>query len=92
MAFTVKYRMFEVSGLQPADGPPLFRPVELLDGPFHHISQSWEDGRMVVHCHRDEVSPGMPYGPVIHAEADDRPRPTLWVMNEQGATVAKYDL
>jgi hypothetical protein len=50
-----------------------------------------DQGYTVVHAHRDEFAPGYTFGPVKHGEAG-MPRPAVWVMNEHGSTVAKYDL
>jgi hypothetical protein len=50
---------------------------------------------MVVHAHREGGAPGCTWGPVPHEDrapgTQPAPRPTLYVMNESGATVAKYD-
>jgi hypothetical protein len=93
--FTVKYRSFQRSQNQPpADcvaPSALYDEHELIDGPFAMISKELDDGWTVVHAHRDHNSPGVTFGPVKHGEAG-MPRPTVWVMNESGATVAKYDL
>lgn len=94
--FTVKYRAWERADAQPpadATNGPVYSILERLDGPFSEIATRYEDGYLVVSCRRDGGEPGMCYGPVIQPEDDPRmPRPILWVMNEQGATIAKYDL
>lgn len=92
--FTLKYRSYSLAKVQPpADctSGPFYDEHELIDGPFAMISKEMDDGYIVIHAHRDHNSPGMTFGPVKADEAG-KPRPTLWVMNEQGATVAKYDL
>lgn len=93
--FTIKYRTLELAPQQPSDGPSNYTFHEQIHGPFHMVSQEVDsDGHTVVHAHRDDCSPGMMFGPWAPAETagSPRPGPTLWVMNEQGATIAKYDL
>ena len=94
MAFTVKYQRYVPAAAQPADGPVFYSPIQSIDGPFTSIHQEYKDGLLVVYAHRgDEL--GMTYGPVFGTDAPPErqpPRPTLWVMNDQGQTVAKYDL
>jgi hypothetical protein len=97
--FTIKYRQPVLQDAQPANGPAIYTYIESLHGPFDGVSQSYEDGWCVVKAHRghdvaDVTCPGMTFGPVVLDEAagEQRPRPTLWVMNEQGATLAKYNL
>lgn len=67
-----------------------------IDGPYESISTRYEDGYLTVYASRNYLQPGMTYGPVIGPElppgTPQGPRPTLWVMNEAGATIAKYDL
>jgi hypothetical protein len=93
--FTIKYRTYSVSRIQPpADciAPTAFYDEhELIDGPFAMVSKEIDDGYVVVYAHREHNAPGMTFGPV-KVDAAGQPRPTLWVMNEAGATVAKYDL
>jgi hypothetical protein len=91
--FTIKYRSYTLSAKQSSDGP-FYDEHELIDGPFAMISKEMDDGYPVVYAHRDHNAPGTAFGPVqIPETAGQRqPRPTLWVMNESGATVAKYDL
>jgi hypothetical protein len=93
--FTTKYRSYNLSSNQP---PPdcvapkhFYDEHEMIEGPFVQVSKEMVDGYVVVYAHRDFNSPGMTFGPVQNYAAD-QPRPTLWVMNESGATVAKYDL
>jgi hypothetical protein len=91
--FTIKYRSYSLSRTQNEDesAPRCYDEHELIDGPFATVSKEIEDGFVVVHAHRDHNSPGMTFGPIRAGEAG-QPRATLWVMNEAGATVAKYDL
>lgn len=94
--FTIKYRTFApVEPLQQdlrAGAPPrAFQPSEQLHGPFLFVSQEHENGYVTVHCHSDDAGPGFSFGPCTDLPSDC-PRPTVWVMNEHGATVAKYDL
>lgn len=67
-----------------------------IDGPYESIATRYEDGYLTVYASRNYLQPGMTYGPVIGPElppgTPQGPRPTLWVMNEAGATIAKYDL
>ena len=92
--FTIKYRSYSLSPKQSSDVPTCYDEHELIDGPFAMISKEYQDGYQVVHAHRDHNAPGMTFGPCIYDEVAGvhHPRPTLWVMNESGATVAKYDL
>lgn len=93
--FTVKYRRFQPCSQQPIDGPTFYDKVESIAGPFEHISQEYVDGLAVVYAHREGGAPGMTYGPVQADQGPpgtNAPRPTLWVMNDSGATVATYDL
>lgn len=91
--FTIKYRSWEVCDRQPTPAPasPCYSQLERLDGPFAAVSTRYENGLLAVSCDRNDMTPGMTYGPVQPTEGNV-PRPTLWVMNEQGATIAKYDL
>ena len=97
--FTIKYRSYSPSDVQQGGGFPCYDQNEQLHGPFDLISQEMVQGRLVVYAHRG-AEPGMSFGPWVGAEIpapsdtpqSAAPRPTLWVMNESGATVAKYDL
>jgi hypothetical protein len=90
--FTVKYRTYNPCPKQPADCTSRqYDEVEMIQGPFAFVSKEMEDGYTVVYAHRDDTAPGYTFGPIFSDEAG-RPRPALWVMNEQGATIAKYDL
>lgn len=103
--FTIKYRYFEPGSLvapKPgsdchAPGRPTYTEAERIDGPYVSVSQRWENGYAIVTADRGDVSPGMTYGPIINSGDEVEPnmpypRPTLWVMNDRGATIAKYDL
>lgn len=92
--FTIKYRTFQPCACQQEGAPTSYDEVEQIHGPFELICQSVEDGYKVVHAHRSEESPGTTFGPWLPPETaeDHMPRPTIWVMNDRGATVAKYDL
>jgi hypothetical protein len=97
--FTTKYISFQLSPLQSSDetDPRFYDRCETIDGPWSYISQSYDDETrgMVVHAHREGGAPGCTWGPVPHEDrapgTQPAPRPTLYVMNESGATVAKYD-
>jgi hypothetical protein len=87
--FTIKYRSYR----------PLTNSLtnyvthELIDGPFSLVSQEVdEDGHIVVHAHRTSAESGTMFGPWVPCVGDPTPGPIVWVMNENGATVAKYDL
>lgn len=94
--FTIKYRTYSLARTQPKDcsSGPFYDENEQIHGPFELVSKEQdEDGYTVVHCHRG-TDPALTFGPFNQPEAagSKRPRPTLWVMNSAGATVAKYDL
>lgn len=92
--FTIKYRTYSLSRTQDAaeGAPHYYDENEQIHGPFELISKEQdESGYTLVHAHRETSAPGMTFGP-IHADEAGKPRPTLWVMNEQGSTIAKYDL
>ena len=89
--FTVKYRQFTLAPAQQADAPMMYSQVESIDGPFDRISQEHTIHGMVVYAYRGDGELHMTYGPCLNGR-EDPPRPTVWVMNEMGATVAKYDL
>ncbi len=92
--FTIKYRRYNLAAKQCTEAStPFFDPVETIDGPFAQINQEYESGYMVVYAHRSDGELGMSYGPNNGIDGPQSPpRPTLWIMNEHGATVAKYDL
>jgi hypothetical protein len=95
--FTIKYRSFVPAATQNAEpgSPTLYDCVEQISGGYDFVSQEIEDGYMVVHAHRGG-DPGMTFGPCkgVDRKAGEAPppRPTVYVMNDTGATVAKYDL
>lgn len=92
--FTIKYRSYQPCAKQPEAGDganKFYDEIDLIDGPFNIVSKEMDDGYTVVHAHRGPEMLGMTFGPVKADEAG-KPRPKLWVMNEQGATVATYDL
>lgn len=93
--FTIKYRTFTPSATQCADpgSPTYYDQNEQLHGPFDLVSQEMQDGLIVIYAHNGD-DPGTTFGPFRPPETanEEPPRPTLWVMNEAGATVAKYDL
>lgn len=92
--FTLKYRSFEMDAKQDSCGPTHWVQKEQLHGPFPFVSQEWANGLPVVYAHRDDGNLGMTFGPVLTPDSlgVDPPRPVLFVMNENGATVSKYDL
>lgn len=89
---TIKYRTFRRAHLQPADGPVNYASHEQIHGPFDLVSQEIDDdNRVVVFAHRGEGN--VMFGPIVpQDEPNSTPRPIIWVMNESGATVARYDL
>lgn len=89
--FTIKYRTLHPSDSQQTEGPTHYDSCEQLHGPFTFVSQERESGYPVVYAHNGDA-PGMTFGPIKTAGSNESMRPTLWVMNEAGATVAKYDL
>lgn len=99
-SITVKYRSYELGPKQCSGGPPLYDEHEQIHGPFEFVSKEMKDGYPVVHCHLDGGQPGITFGPIRSAGDDaaagtdtyQPPRPTVWVMNYYGATIAKYDL
>ncbi len=99
--FTIKYQTYNPSSAQQSLGKPgLNDPInydrcEQLHGPFSLVSQEMEDGYVVVYAHRGD-DPGMTFGPERMADRvagePQPPRSTLYVMNENGATIATYHL
>lgn len=89
--FTVKYRSYSMAPAQCTEGPTNYDENEQLHGPFTLISREQDlNGYAVIYAHNGD-DPGMVFGP-IQADEAGKPRPILWVMNDAGATVAKYDL
>lgn len=92
--FTIKYRQFQIASEQPCEGPTNYDAVESLHGPYADVFQNFDDGGMVVYAHDEHGDCKMTFGPCCGSDvvADMPPRPTLWVMNPTGATVATYRL
>jgi hypothetical protein len=91
--FTIKYRTYSPARTQPSEGPTFYDENEQIHGPFDLVSKEQdEDGYTVVHCHRGGDPAIMFSDRRDESAGSKRPRTTLWVMNESGATVAKYDL
>jgi hypothetical protein len=99
--FTIKYRYYTPAKTQPVDGPKFYDECESCHGPFEVVNQARDDnGYIEVHGIRGRSDGYLPmtFGPFHDPNGEDvkpgqqHPRPTLWVMNEAGATVAKYDL
>lgn len=97
--FTVKYRTYSLAPTQNSDlsAPRCYSETELIYGPFELISKEQdEDGYTVIHAHRAGGDPGLTLKHCEHADQaagqPPAPRSTAWVMNANGATVAKYDL
>jgi hypothetical protein len=94
--FTIKYRFYVLAEAQSSDGP-FYDECESCHGPFEVVSQEREDGYIVVHG-IDPAGQPMTFGPhkadggVSDVPRSMPPRPVVWVMNEHGATIAKYDL
>lgn len=91
--FTIKYHFYVLAAAQSSDGP-FYDECESCHGPFEVVSQEREDGYIVVHGIDCSGLP-MTFGPVKSQDqvaGKPEPRPVVWVMNEHGATIAKYDL
>ena len=92
--FTIKYRYYQLSDQQPPEdclAPTKFwQEHEQLHGPYIGINKIMVNGYQMVECF-DYTNPPNTFGPYDHLE-EGQPRPVIWVMNEQGATIAKYDL
>lgn len=96
--FTIKYRAWnavEVAG----QTAPSYVENEQVWGPFEFVSkESTPDGLPVVYCHYSGSHQSLPmtFGAIPYPELEQQknfhPRPTLWVMNENGATISKYEL
>lgn len=95
MSFTIKQSMFAVRDPLPGHVLGSIEPIDTIAGPFSYVSVRLEDGCQVVTGHYASGEPGWTFGPFGGPEPDcglEIPRPTIWVMNEAGATVAKYTL
>lgn len=97
--FTVKFRTYNLAPTQSADpkAPRCYDEVELIYGTFELVSKEQDgDGNTVVYAHRPGGAEGLTLKHCDHIQQVagqlPPPRSTCWVMNEQGATVAKYDL
>jgi hypothetical protein len=98
-SLTVKYRSYQLAAAQQSGGPLHYDEIEQIHGPFAFVSKEMDDGYPVVHCHLDNGDPGLTLGPCRLGDMEEAaggpqapPRPTVWVMNYYGATIAKYDL
>lgn len=91
--FTIKYRSYQLSKLQDSNGP-YFDEIEQLSGPYAHICKDIKNNAPIIYAHENLESPATcTFGPVVYDEdATHPPRPTVFVMNERGATVASYRL
>lgn len=96
--FTIKYRTYNPA--PPVDGMinSGWLQHEQIWGPFEFVTQeAADDGKSIIYGHYKAI-PGetgglpMTFGPIGDDWPQNQPRPMLWVMNEQGATIAKYDL
>lgn len=94
--FTIKYRSHRLADAQDSETYPRFVAHEQISGPYAFVSQEIENGRAVVYCHDEHGDSRLMLGPWVPAGPADGipegPRPTVYVMNASGATVAKYDL
>jgi hypothetical protein len=97
--FTIKYRTYSLAPTQNSDAlaSRCYDENEQIHGPFELVSKEQdEDGCTVVHAHPPGNAPATTFAdPGSRNDSvagETRPRSALWVMNEQGATIAKYDL
>jgi hypothetical protein len=93
--FTIKYRFYTLAAAQSVDGP-FYDQCESCHGPFEVVSQERDqNGSIVVHGIDPNGQP-MTFGPARAEESavlhNPSPRPVIWVMNDHGATIARYDL
>jgi hypothetical protein len=96
--FTIKYRTWNPA---PEDSetaiPGSWVKTEQLWGPFEFVSSETRANGLEVYGYykgyHDGDQRGLPmtFGPFCDAPKE-QPHPVLWVMNESGATVAKYEL
>lgn len=102
--FTIKYRYF-MPATEPGEGVTQARVIpgswiehEQVWGPFEFVTKEADvHGNPMIYGHYQPApgtSGGLPmtFGPIQGAGDGEPSRPTAWVMNEQGATIAKYDL
>jgi len=93
--FTIKYRTYRFAPQQPTLGEPCYCTHEQILGPFEFVSQEVDDktSQFVVHAYAPGGS-STTLGPVQRPDEGQQnpPPPIIWVMNETGATVARYDL
>lgn len=94
MAFTLKYRYWALSPAQESDNFPNYMELEALSGPWDYVFKDMELGLPLIRAHNEGGSGSATYGPFLREELDrpGSPHPVVWVMNESGATVAKYEL
>jgi hypothetical protein len=95
MMFTIKYRFYALSPLQSPEGP-FYDQCESCHGPFETVSQERDANNCIVVHGIDPAGQPMTFGAVARDEqrvaGQPPPRPVVWVMNDAGATIAKYDL
>jgi hypothetical protein len=97
VSITVKYRYYSLAAAQPEQGPRNYDECEQIHGPYAYVEKAMVDGYPVIYCHHENGDPAMTFGPI---KVDDigvagerpMPRPTVYVMNYYGATIAKYEL
>lgn len=97
---TIKYRMTDGAELIQSDIVSVSSNVgEFLPHPEHPPEHPDNQEQLLRRCVTVHFADGMTctFGPVIAYDApNDTPRPVgqpvVWVMNGNGATVAKYDL
>lgn len=94
--FTIKYRYYTLTPQPQGVTFICYDENESLHGPYEVVSKGMENGYPTVHCIPAPGELPMTFGPfVAPSDAPDperHPRPTIWVMNDQGATISKYDL
>lgn len=94
--FTIKYRFYTLAQPVAGETANFYDECESCHGPFEVISQGRENGYITVSGIPTPGNLPMTFGPFVPPlDAPDpsrHPRPTIWVMNEGGATIARYDL
>lgn len=92
--FTVKFRHYELSDQQPPKDcvapKKFYDECEYVSGPYQTVQKRMDDGWQIVTAY-DGANPGYTWGPFKDLD-EGQPRPTIWVMNDQGSTIAKYEL